>query len=257
EGAGDAATVRRAVGQVDPRVPALRSERERRAVDARVLEELGREDLVERGRSRTGVTPPEAGIEPRSVDDTRVAGVEPDFGDPEGHRATQVRLGTVPDLGERLAAVPRLIETRLVCGRLTARLAAVADYVRQAANGPRGADEDVILVARIDDDRADPAAEERVSVVHAAVGGVVDARVRELLPVVATVGRLVDADPSLTAGRAAVRLAGPEIERVARLVGRVERQDTDRGLSEPFRVRLLPVRARVQCVVRPPDAAAG
>ena len=92
--------------------------------------------------------------------------------------------------------------------------------------------------------------------VDAGVGRVADALVGELLPVVAAVRRLVDADASLTAGRAAVALAGAEVERVVLLVGRIQHELTDRVLVEILWVDLLPHRIGASDVVRPPDAAA-
>src|SRR5436190_915580 len=200
---------------------------------------------------------PQSGIEAGRVDDVGVQRVEREIGDPEGDPTVWLRA--VPDLGERRAAVVRLIDTGLVRSGLEAARAAVADHVREAANPESRADEQVARVPRVDHDRVDAAAEERVDPGRCArVRRGAHARVLQLLPVLAAVGRLVDADAGLAAGRAAVRLAGAEVERVVLAVlapGR-ERQRPNRVLVEIVRAHLLPRRVRGDRVVRVPDAAA-
>src|SRR6185437_9125907 len=184
--------------------------------------------------------------------------VEPEVGDPEGDRAAPVRLRPVPDFGERRPAVVRLVDARLVRARLEPLgLAGRADHVVQAANTERRADEDMARIVRVDHDRVDPAAEEGID----AWGGtrvrpVADTSVVELRPVVAVVGRLIDADTSLAAGRAAVRLTRPEVERVVFPGARDERQRSDRVLVELLGAHLVPVRVRSSRIVGTPDAAA-
>src|SRR5262245_31265826 len=113
----------------------LRGQREHRPVDPRALVELRREDLREGGGARTCVTPPRARVEGRRVDDVQVQRVDADVRD-----AKAVRVVPVPDLGEGLAAVERLVEAGLVRAGLEASRAAVADGVREAANGLRRTD---------------------------------------------------------------------------------------------------------------------
>ena len=93
---------------------------------------------------------------------------------------------------------------------------------------------------------------------RAGIRRVADARVAELRPVVALVGRLVDADAGLAAGGAAVGLARAEVERPVLRVGRVERQRPDRVLRHLGVVTrdLVPVGIRRERVVAAPDAAA-
>ena len=95
----------------------------------------------------------------------------------------------------------RLIDARLVRARLEPlRLAGCADHVRETANAESRADEDVTRVPRVDRDRVDPAAEKSIhSGACTRVRPVADTGVAELRPVVAGVGRLVDADARLAA----------------------------------------------------------
>ena len=168
---------------------------------------------------------PRAGVEGRGIDDVRVERVERDVRDPERRPA----LLAVPDLGERLAAVGRLVDAGLVRAGLEPSRAAVADHVREAANGQRRADEDVVA-CRVGSITIElmprPRNASLPGVAHGYVA-LLDARVVELLPVIAAVGRLVDADAGLAAGRAAVALTGAEVERVVLLVAR------DRASSVP------------------------
>ena len=259
--AADPTGVLRAIGEVDPRVAALHGQREHRPVDpgsgTRAGVELRREDLIERRLCGSCVAPPHARVERGSIDDVEVERVEPDVGDAE-RQGAGVRLRSVPDLGERLATVGRLVEAWLIGARLEPRRAAVADHVRKPANSQRRPHEDVIRVARVDDNRSDAAAKEGIVARHRArIGGVADALAVELRPVLAVVGRLVDAHAGLASGRAAVGLTCAQIERTSCLVGRIERQRPDRGLIKVARMELLPVWIARQRVVRPPDAAPG
>ena len=255
ERSADAGTVRGAVSQVDPGQSVLHRERDHRAVPPRILEELRSEHLAERGLRRTGVTPPQARVERRGVDDAGVERVESDVGDAE-RQWTRIRLGAVPDLGERGAAVGRLVESGLVRPGLEPRRPAIADDVRQAANAERGSHEDVVRIARVDDDRIDAAAKEGILArVHARIGAIVDAGITELRPGAAAVGRLVNADSRLATRRAAIALARAEIDGVALRVGRIERERADRVLVDLIRLDLRPVRTSGERVLRPPDAA--
>src|SRR5207253_10225024 len=98
------------------------------------------------------------------------------------------------DLGERVTAVGRFVYPNGVCARLEPlRLGrSDPDRVREAANGDRRADEEVVRVSGIDGDLVDPAPQEGVARVHAVVGRVADTGVRQLRPRVASVGSLVD-----------------------------------------------------------------
>ena len=109
--------------------------------------------------------------------------------------------------------------------------------------GDVGADEDVLRVARIDRDPADRAV--------ARDGGAA----RDERPVVAAVGRAVEAEPGLGVARAAL-FTGARVDRAATLVGRVDQQRADRGRRNAAADR-SPVRIRIERIVRPPDAAAG
>src|SRR5262249_34679919 len=169
-----------------------------------------------------------------------------------------IRLRAVPHLGEGVPAVGRLVQAGLVRAGLGAAGTAGADHVRQTANGLGRPDEDVVGVARVDDDAVDPTAEERVLAGgRTVVRRVVDAGVGELRPLIAAIRRLVDADAGLTAGRAAVALAGPEVQRLALRVGGIEGENADGRLVEIADLHLLPVRRRGGGVVSAPDAAAG
>ena len=203
-GAGDTAAVCGAVGQVDPGLPVLRRQREHRPVGA-AARELRGEHLAEGSRTCPGIPAPHSGVERRDVDDVEVERVEPDVGDAE-----RTRVVPVPDFGERSTAIGRLVEARGIRARLEPRLATVADHVRESTDSLRRPDEDVIRVARVDDDGVDSAAKEGVVVRHhARIGGVADALVVELRPGFAAVRRLVDADAGLAAGGAAVALTRP------------------------------------------------
>src|SRR5206468_12209534 len=106
---------------------------------------------------------------------------------------------TIPDLGEGVPAVRRLVHADGVRARLEAlRLGRPdPDRVRETAHAERGADEEMVRVGRIDDDLIDPAPQEGVVRVRTVVGRVADTGVRQLRPRVAPVGRLVDTDASL------------------------------------------------------------
>src|SRR5207249_6883061 len=122
----------------------------------------------------------------------------------------------VPDLGERVAAVSRLVYPNGVCARLEAlRLGrSDPDRVREPAHAQRGADEEVLRVGGIDGDLVDPAPQEGVARVRAGVGRVVDTGGWQLRPRVVAVRGLVDTDAGFGAGGAAVPLARADVERV-------------------------------------------
>ena len=73
----------------------------------------------------------------------------------------------------------------------------------------------------------------------------------------AVVGRLVDAHARFASGRAAIGLAGTQIERASGVVGGIERQRSDRSLIKIARMELFPIGIVRERVVRPPDAASG
>ncbi len=149
-------------------------------------------------------------------------------------------LGQVEAQLERQPAVLRLVEADR---RRSGRRVAPARDSRDGVPGDGRADPDVPRVARVDRDLAD-----------AAVLGDREAP-RHEVPVVAPVGRLVEAEAGLAVARAA-GLAGADVDRLAALVGRVDQQRADRRRVEPVGER-LPLRLLLQRVVRPPDAAAG
>src|SRR5207237_5569721 len=102
----------------------------------------------------------------------------------------------------------------------------------------------------------DPAPQEGVARVRAVIRRVVDARVSELRPAVAPVGRLVDTDAGFAPRGATVPLACADVERVpARVVG-IRNESAD-GVESQNAGEPCPGRARRERIVRPPDAAAG
>src|SRR5207249_5211856 len=164
----------------------------------------------------------------------------------------------VPDLGERVAAVSRLVYPNGVCARLEAlRLGrSDPDRVREPAHAQRGADEEVLRVGGIDGDLVDPAPQEGVARVRAGVGRVVDTGIGQLRPRVATVRGLVDTDAGFTPRGTAVSLACADVERVpARVVG--IRSESADGVESQNAGEPCPARICRQGVVRPPNAAAG
>jgi hypothetical protein len=70
---------------------------------------------LERRRRCPGVAPPRTSVERGRVDDVRIQRIETDVGDAEA-----ADNAAVPDLGERRAAVERLVEAGLVRAGLEA-----------------------------------------------------------------------------------------------------------------------------------------
>src|SRR5262249_38123226 len=104
--------------------------------------------------------------------------------------------------------------------------------------------------------RVDPAAEERGhSGACTRVSGVVHARVAQLRPVGAAVGRLVDAHTRLAAGRATFGLARAEVHRAVRGGARIESQCPYRVLVALLLTDWVPGRIRSGRVDCPTDAA--
>ena len=160
-----------------------------------------------------------------------------------GDRARAARRvhGAVVDEAPRRAAVRRLVEAPAGDPRDRPRHARAAGRAH-AAKGGRRRDVDRVRLAGHDHDLADALALEL---------GLAD----RAAPVLAAVGRLVDAGAGNAAGGADVRLAGADVDGVARRVVRVDGHGAGRVDAErPAQVR--PVRLALEDVVRVPDAAA-
>ena len=120
--------------------------------------------------------------------------------------------------------------------------AAVAAHGRVSADREGRAGIDRVRIAGLDPDRPDTASVERRAAVRAR-------------PVVAAVGRLVEADACDTTAAARVALTGSDPERVRARIVRVDRDRPGR-VDPEAPAQVLPVRVRRQRVVRAPDPSA-